>query len=1330
MKRKPAQKGIEQLDLFTSEVTDETEILSLAEKFTTFVSEILCAKATFVFFSSDEQSAPVFSEKNYQITDTESAAIKSFITQVTPVFSNSINNAPLILSSVDGTFQPFDVQNVTIATSLIFFIANPAQSLEGFCLLLPEDAGSSDDQILLITLAGKFAAMRYNSLKTLERTLQAEEILKLHDRALMTSSNGVVITDARAEDNPIIYVNAAFEQMTGYSRAESLGRNCRFLSFSETSKDALAAIRHGISTQTECSAVLLNKRKDGSLFWNDLHISPIKNDEGQITHFIGVQSDVTEKIEAAQGLKESALRMTTLMQNLQAGILLEDENRRIVLTNAEFCKMFSIPAPPEALLGMDCSSSAEDSKHLFVNPEQFVADIARTLADRLIVRSLELQLVDGRIFERDYIPIFMAENYKGHLWQYRDITERKRSEQQVKHNEERYRKIIHEASEIIFSMNLEGSFTLVNPAARRVFEYSDSELIERPLWSFVRSDYRERVSKFYYKQLSNHTASTYLEFPVISRSGKEIWFAQNVHLIVENDSVLGLHAVARDITELRKYQDEIKSLKEFYERILTDLPGQIAVFDTDLRYLFVNPESLRDPELRDWIIGHDDYEYCRRRGLDESIAAHRQTFLKVALETKRLHAFEEKVVYPNGKTMHFFRAVNPILDKKKNVQRLIGYGVDITARKQAEEERDRFFNLSSDLLCIIGFDASVKRINPAFEKLFGYTADEFLSTPIFSFVLDEDRERAIAIIQSVRNGGTIKDFECRIVAKNGVIYWISWQATAFVEGGLLYAVGRDITQRKQIDEELLRAKSTAEESTRAKERFLAHMSHEIRTPMNAVLGLSHLLLEMHPSPEQEQFLNAIKFSSENLLVIINDILDFSKIEAGKIDYISEPFLLDELFDQIKQTVTFSMSEKNLAFNIEINPTVPNILVGDKVRLNQILLNLVSNAVKFTQEGAISILCRIWDETEQSVILMIQVRDTGIGIKPEDLKKIFDRFEQVGQSRKTKVSGTGLGLAIVKGLVENQGGSIVAESIPDKGSVFTILMPFKKHVSLDEPEPPVYGVLPEPESTPDTFNDLRVLVAEDNQMNQLVVSSMLKLWNVEFKIAQNGLEAFEMTRDEDFDLILMDISMPELDGYEATQKIRTELPEPKKDIFIIALTASAMIESKNLVMQSGMNDYLSKPFKPHELQLRLARARGIITVDKSSVAKNELQSVISAKVSSLDSLRDIVGGDLLTMYEMINLFLSQTPAALDRMLTLNNTGDWKELYKAAHRLRPTLGYMGITEAVEIMLNVEKSALSETGTASIERLLNKVAALCRIAYTELVPEMENLKQQLRL
>jgi PAS domain S-box-containing protein len=552
-------------------------------------------------------------------------------------------------------------------------------------------------------------------------------------------------------------------------------------------------------------------------------------------------------------------------------------------------------------------------------------------------------------------------------------------------------------------------------------------------------------------------------------------------------------------------------------------------------------------------------------------------------------------------------------DKDGSSIMMLGTGQDVTERMQ-EEEMEKLSTAATksfNSVIIANKDGGIEWVNEGFIKLSNYTLEELKTTKktIYDLICNAKFTKEFIIAESIVNKKPLS-FERENYARDGKKYWVITTITP-VSGKngkteRIIAIDSDITLRKQIEEELIkanhiaehslmkgnkaldeltRAKKQLEESMKVKEQFLANMSHEIRTPMNAIIGFTTLILKTELSPEQKQFIDAIKTSGENLIVIINDILDFSKIQSGKINFEQIGFKLRNLVSSVADLMLPKSKEKNIRLSYEIEKSIPDDIVGDPTRLNQILINLVGNAIKFSENGEVKIRVDMLEEQEEFVELKFSVSDTGIGIPEDKLTNIFEGFTQATNETTRKYGGTGLGLTIVKQLIESQNGSISVESKVGVGSSFIFNLKFKKS-SYHQPNKEIEKVN---EAEEPYVEGLKILLVEDNLMNQMLAKKVLSNWHWNVDLAVNGLIAVEKAKENDYDVILMDIQLPEMDGYNATRHIRRDVSSPKCNTPIIAMTAHAIAGEAEKCYAAGMNDYISKPFDEKVLYNKILSA---------------------------------------------------------------------------------------------------------------------------------------------
>jgi PAS domain S-box-containing protein len=521
-----------------------------------------------------------------------------------------------------------------------------------------------------------------------------------------------------------------------------------------------------------------------------------------------------------------------------------------------------------------------------------------------------------------------------------------------------------------------------------------------------------------------------------------------------------------------------------------------------------------------------------------------------------------RIMRPDGEVRHIATTIQRTLGDDGRPLRAFGLHHDVTSRQLAEERLNGLFDASVEVLTVISFTGHFKRINPALVKLLGYTAEELMSRSCIDFVHPDDRERTMRQVLAQLFDGYSDKIENRYIRKDGSIALLSWSMSP--SGRDILGVARDITEERAAAEALQRAKEAAEAANRAKSEFLATMSHEIRTPLNGVIGMADLLRTTTLSPTQREQVEAIHESGRVLLIVLNDILDLSRIEAGKLELEMRPFNLRCAAGSLSDLWSQAAAAKGLTFECHMAGNVPETVRGDEVRLRQVLGNLLSNAVKFTDQGCVRLHVSF---VEASGNICFDVSDTGPGIDEATQARLFDKFSQGDASVTRKHGGTGLGLAISRQLAELMGGNLTLASRVGEGSTFSATFGFETVAT------PVATAEDRPFRT--SANALEVLVAEDNLINRKLMALMLEALGHRCTFAENGAQAVMLATHGAFDVIFMDVQMPELDGIAATGLIRA-LGTPAARTPIVAVTANAMTGDRERYITAGMDAYVSKP----------------------------------------------------------------------------------------------------------------------------------------------------------
>ena len=646
---------------------------------------------------------------------------------------------------------------------------------------------------------------------------------------------------------------------------------------------------------------------------------------------------------------------------------------------------------------------------------------------------------------------------------------------------------------------------------------------------------------------------------------------------------------------------------------------------------------------------------------------------------------------------------------------------------------------SLDPLITISTKGKITDMNRALTNITGLSREELTGTDFFTYFTEP--QKASEVYQEVFANGSVADSPLTLRHKNGKLTDVLFNGSVYKnEKGVVLGVvivARDVTEQKIIEKELTEAKVFAELATaiaeeaktkaenatkiavdavKAKQQFLSNMSHEIRTPMNAIIGFTKVVLKTNLTVKQTEYLNAIKLSGDALIVLINDILDLAKVDSGKMIFEKTPFKMALSVSAMLHLFVPKIQEKNLEIVKEYDNNIPEVIIGDAVRLHQIILNLVSNAVKFTTKGKITVSVKLLEQDEKNIKIEFSVSDTGIGIASHKIENVFENFQQATSETSRLYGGTGLGLAIAKQLVERQGGTINVKSKVDEGSTFSFVLDFQK-TSLEA----------ESESTIIDFDEknknINVLVVEDIALNQLLMKTLLDDFGFERDIAANGKIAIEKLKTTHYDIVLMDLHMPEMNGFDATEYIRNTLNLKTP---IIALTADVTTVDLAKCKAVGMNDYIAKPIDERLLYIKI-----LSLVKKPNLAIQQktltVKEIKKEKYINLSYLNIRTKSDPNLMMEMIMLYLEQTPLLIQEMKESYEAKDWKTLYSAVHKMIPSFSIMGISLNYEnLAKNIQEYAIDQLQPDGISFMVLQLENICSQACIELQEEYQIIKE----
>ena len=623
-------------------------------------------------------------------------------------------------------------------------------------------------------------------------------------------------------------------------------------------------------------------------------------------------------------------------------------------------------------------------------------------------------------------------------------------------------------------------------------------------------------------------------------------------------------------------------------------------------------------------------------------------------------------------------------------------------------------------IVITDYLGKIEWVNDGFVTLSEYTLDEVKGLRPSDILqgIDTDFEKVKMLASAIKHQEEI-EFEVVNYTKSGKKYHVNLEIKPLFENGQLthyISIQKNITKIKQVEEELRQNKEIAEAANEAKNRFLAITSHEIRTPLNIILGMSKILLETDITETQHKYLRGIKSSSQNLLLIINDLLDISKIEAGKLQLENIEFNFHQVAEDAMTFQNIKAKEKGIELIIKKDESVDDCLLGDPFRLNQIFLNLLTNALKFTEKGSITLSYSLVSENEIENTIKIEIIDTGIGIDSKKINSIFESFTQEDLSITRKYGGTGLGLTITKQLVDLFEGNISVSSDKTKGTIFTLFFTFKKALNKSKIEP-------DKATQQDDLKGIKILLAEDNELNQIIALTYLNRWGIITDTVINGIEAVEKTKVNDYDVILMDIQMPDMNGIEATKIIRNQL---HKKTPIIALTAHALNNEKEEYMNQGLSDYITKPIDEILLYNSIVKhiKKGVeITSGISKVKEKPLND----KIYNLEELKKISISDVEFIPKILKLFIKQSADIPEKLSSLILTKSIAEIGYTIHQIKPSLHHLSVECTKDIISKIEDNIHQKINDEETVTLTLQLIGILNILMEQLQKELENFNSQ---
>ncbi|MCC6591213.1 MAG: PAS domain S-box protein [Bryobacterales bacterium] len=1021
--------------------------------------------------------------------------------------------------------------------------------------------------------------------------------------SLEAAADGIVITD---RDGIIQWVNPAFTRLTGYSSTEVVGQNPRILKSGLHPPDWYARLWAELVDGKTWDGFLVNRRKDGTLYEEHQSINPVLDENGQITHFVGIKRDCTELRRVERELSEREQQYRLLFEDAPVACLRLDVNGRIAAANKALLEMSGYTAGE--LIGMPFWKLIDESARE-ISRETGLRRLRGQISAVPVRRPVVCK--DGRklIVDIHQRTILGPDGrISGMQCTVLDVTDQVRSQAELLESHSWRENLLKYSFDAITTCIIRSDGRLEFEQGNSAFEARSglrvSEIVGKTLEEVLPADISSHIRTRYAGCLAARKPVLHDEM-LIGSTGKRFCRTQLIPLVDQTGRVHRIASISHDLTDRLRMEEQLRRQQEQLELVLEG--ANDAFWDTDIlagetrtsrrfaEMIGCSPDAApsRSESWRTRV--HPDDYPC----MAVTWAAHMNGALP--------HFHCEFRVRAEDGSWRWIQSRGKVVKRDESGRPLRATGVfsDVTELRSAEHARQKteqqFGSLVASLfegIVVQNRDGRAVFCNPAAERILGISAQSLMS-PDFSYDWQAIREDGTGFPPdehpthiAVLTGKSVPPVVMGVHRPDGTLVWLSVNSEPLFNPGetIPYAaVGSftDITHSRRMVTELQVAKAAAESAARAKSEFLATMSHEIRTPMNGIIGMTGLLLDTPLNDEQLSFAQSIRESADALLNIINEILDFSKIEAGRVEIECQPFDVRDGISSVIDLLRPWAQQKGLDLQLAFTPAVPEVLIGDVGRIRQIVINLVGNAVKFTHHGAVSVAVHYTPNGRCAVT----VSDTGIGIAPDDLPRLFNKFSQLDFSSARKYGGTGLGLAICKQLVELMGGVISVRSRLGAGSVFEFAVPLEAAAAAAPSAGNNLIPLAEAVSPPSanlSFNGIRILLAEDNLVNQRVAQALLKKVGFRVDIAANGLEAVAMVRKFPFAAVLMDCQMPEMDGYEATRTIRRDEAGTGKHIPIIAMTASAMECDRLHCFEVGMDDYISKPVKPHLLAEVLAK----------------------------------------------------------------------------------------------------------------------------------------------
>jgi len=886
-----------------------------------------------------------------------------------------------------------------------------------------------------------------------------------------------------------------------------------------------------------------------------------------------------------------------------------------------------------------------------------------------------------------------------------DITREREIQDRINESEARFRLVLEKTGDNVWEHDFRTGKTYFSKLNGSLLGLGNnaSPDNESLWWNRIYKDDLYMVVNADMRYRRGESDSHNMEYRIVQTDGTISWVLDR-GVVIERDAdgkplrIIGTHT---DITRIKQTEYALEQRVKQFKSLSENIPGVIYEYefrpDGTEGFCYLSPAMERifgiaPADFENYInwVHRDDLEQLREKN-------------RHSKQTLEPFYFECRMVIPNvGIRWHSIQSSFSYVSQAGAVV-YTGMMLDITERKNAEEtlraNEEKYRSIIANMnlgLIEVDNDETISYANQGFCNMSGYTLDGLIGKNASKLFVKGKNAEIMQQKNKARQTGQADAYEIGITDMYGQErWWLVSGAPRYNDNGeLVGSIGihLDITEQKKLQKELIEAREKAENLARTKENFLANMSHEIRTPMNAIMGMGQQLAKTSLTQHQQLFLNTINTASENLLVIINDILDLSKIEAGKLVIEEIGFEPADLATKTVQAMSLKASEKGIKLlKPLIDEHISPVLVGDPNRIGQVLLNLLSNAIKFTEDGTVGLSISLKNDSDTSQLVQVVVTDTGIGMDEAFLNHLFDKFSQENDSISRKYGGTGLGMSICKQLIELMGGTIEVASTKGKGTTIAFYLALKKGTFAQIPEKNTATF------NPSILKGKRILITDDNELNRLVASVTLTHYGALISEASSGQQAINMAAEQVFDLVLMDVQMPEMDGYEAATRIRAF----NEVLPIIAFTAKAIKGEREKCIGAGMNDYITKPFKEEDLVKMVARHCGLVIKTEKQAPQQSIDK--TQRLYDLNALITMSRGNDDFVQKMVDLFCDNTPVSLREMMGAHRAGNFEAMAGFAHKMKPSIDYLNIATIKETIRRIEKIGRDKTDLDALPELL---------------------------